>query len=279
MNDVRDEIDPAAIEGLRSRALDLAAEARSLIRQALSRGFTVKRKPDRSYVTSADLLVEQRLRALIQEWFPDHGVLGEEFPPWRPDAPFQWIFDPIDGTEDFVQRVPTFGSIIALHYHGQPLVGVLDHPHLDLCLSATHRRGTFRDGARVQLGDLAESAMDGSERLVLSARANFTRYRDDGSLFDALTRIHPNHRIYRTCYAHALAVIGAADAAVDWGNRVWDLAATRILVEEAGGTYATVQRYTSSGGATIYSAVFGRPALVARLVAELGQRANMPPAG
>jgi fructose-1,6-bisphosphatase/inositol monophosphatase family enzyme len=110
-------------ERFRDCALGLADEARDQLRAFASGSFEVKHKSDGSYVTSADFQVEQRLRARIERQFPDHGIVGEEFPARAPAAEFQWILDPVDGTEDFVQRIPTFGSIIALHYRGEPLAG------------------------------------------------------------------------------------------------------------------------------------------------------------
>ena len=217
--DIRSEIPTRDLEQFYTRALEMAAESRRLIRAALAAGFDVKRKPDGSYVTSVDLRVEEQLRGMIVRHFPAHGIIGEEYPPTRPEAPFQWIMDPIDGTEDFVHRVPTFGTILALHYRGQPVVGVLDHPLLDLCVSAAYGRGTYHNGERVLLTDIDPGAIDGSERVVLSARSNFTRFGDDGHLFDAITRAHPNHRIYRSCYAHACAAIGTADATMKPNNR------------------------------------------------------------
>lgn len=267
--DPRAALDPAMIEGLRARALDLADEARAIVRAAVAGGFSVRHKPDGSFVTGVDLRVEERLRALLRAHHPDHGIVGEEGSPFNPAADFQWIMDPVDGTEDLVHRVPTFGTILGLHWRGQPVVGVIDHPLLDLRVSAAYGLGAFRDGERVHLADLAPAQLDGSERVCLSARANFVRHGDDGRCFDAVARAHPNHRIYRSCLGHALAATGAADAAVDWGNRVWDLAASRILVEEAGGRYVVVRDREVAGVGRVLSAVFGKPRLVDRLVVEL----------
>ena len=63
-------------------------------------------------------------------------MLGEEYPPTRPESPFQWIMDPIDGTEEFVHGIPTFGTMLALHHRRVPLVGVIDHPALDIRVNA-----------------------------------------------------------------------------------------------------------------------------------------------
>ncbi len=264
--DIRNEIPARDIERFFSKALEFSASARSLILSLLAVGFEVKRKADKSLVTSADLRAEEYLRELIRRHFTDHGVIGEEFPPTNPGAAFQWIIDPIDGTEDFVHHVATFGSILALHYRGAPLVGVIDHPALNLCVSAAFGLGTRRNGERAILADLDPAAIDGSERVTLSARANFIKQRDDGALFDAVVRAHPNHRIYRSCYAHSLAATGAADATIDYGNAIWDIAASRILIEEAGGKFVIVREWGASAAGRTYGVVMGKPAVVDRLV-------------
>lgn len=268
MQDARAQLDPSLVEELHARGLALADAARAIIEAAWDGGFTVERKRDGSFVTNADLEVEDRLRALIARHHPEHGVLGEEFPPTRPGADFQWIIDPIDGTEDFVHRVPTFGSILALYYRGAPLVGILDHPALGLRCHAAFGRGTYRNNQRVTLADLPAQDPAAQVRLVTSARGNFIRYRDEGASFDALTRAYPNHRIYRSCYGHTLVATGAVDAMVDYHDTPWDLAGSRITVEEAGGVYQVVRHFMVDG-VPIYSAVFGKPSVVARLCALL----------
>ena len=254
------------IERYHAAALELADEARRIVRPALEQGFSVETKLDRSLVTDVDRAVERRWRELIDRWFPDHGALGEEYPPTRPASAFQWIMDPIDGTEEFVHGIPTFGTMLALHHRGVPLVGVIDHPALDIRVNAGVGLGTHRNGRLVRLDDAPASTRPEEVRLVLSARVNFSRHVDEGLLFERLTRAYPNHRIYRAAYAHTAAVTGAADAMVDMHNHVWDLAPSQVLVEEAGGRYAVVRDFPAPEG-RILSAVFGRPAVVDRLVA------------
>jgi fructose-1,6-bisphosphatase/inositol monophosphatase family enzyme len=175
--------------------------------------------------------------------------------------------DPIDGTEEFVHGIPTFGTMLALHHRGVPLVGVIDHPALDIRVTAGVGLGTHRNGRRVRLDDTPMSARPEGERLALSARVNFTRHVDEGRLFERVTRAYPNHRIYRAAYAHTATVTGAVDAMVDMHNHVWDLAPSQVLIEEAGGRYVVVRDFPALDGSRILSAVFGRPGVVDRLVA------------
>lgn len=269
--DIRNEIPARDIERIFTKALEFSAAARSLILSMLVEGFEVRRKPDKSFVTSVDLKVEERLRELIQRDFPGHGIIGEEYPATLPEAPFQWIMDPIDGTEDFVQRMPAFGSILALHYRGEPVAGVIDHPVLDIRVSAGFGMGAYHNGRHVTLPDLDPAAIDGTERVMLPSRANFIKHRDDGRLFDAVARAHPNHRIYRTCFTHTCAVLGMADAAIDYGNPIWDFAASRILIEEAGGKFLNVRKWEVPSLGHVYGSIMGKAALVDQLATHFNQ--------
>ena len=246
--------------------LNRLAEAQILPR---FRKVAVHTKDDGTVVTEADREAERAMRMLIGERYPDDAILGEEWGVSGPErARHRWILDPVDGTEDFVQRVPTFGTIIALHYRGEPVVGVIDVPMLDARVHAAFGLGAFRGTDRLRLADLDPATPPTAVRIMTSLRANFIRHRDDGALFDAVTRAYPNHRIYRSCYTHLCAATGQADAAIDASNPIWDIAAARILVEEAGGLFHVALDYLR-GEDRIFTTVFGRPTVVRHLAALL----------
>lgn len=269
---------PAAdVERYHAAALELADAARRIVTPALGRGLDVTTKADTSLVTDVDHAVERRLREMIGGWFPDHGVIGEEYAPTNLSSPFQWILDPIDGTEELVHGIPTFGTMLALHHCGVPLVGVIEHPALDLRVSGGRGLGAYQNGARIRLSDMSADAPPARVRLALSARLNFTRQIDEGHLFEALTRQFPNHRIFRAAYAHTAAVTGAVDVMVDMHNHVWDLAPSQVLIEEAGGRYVVVRDFPASDGSRLLSAVFGQRTAVERVVAVVA--ADSPAGG
>lgn len=252
------------IERYHAAVIELADEARRIAAPMLDQGFTTETKADASPVTDVDRAIEGRLREMIGRWFADHGILGEEYPPERPDSPFQWILDPIDGTEELIHGIPTWGAMLALHHRGAPLVGLIDHPALDLRVSAGAGLGAYRNGDRIRLPEFVASTGPAAVRLVMSARLNFTRGTDEGQVFDQLARQFPNHRIYRAAYTHTAVVTGAADAMVDAHNHIWDLAASQVLIEEAGGTYTVVRDFEAPGG-RLLTAVFGKRGLVGQL--------------
>jgi len=55
-----------------------------------------------SPVTLADRAAEKAMRDIITQYFPEHGIYGEEFGIHAPDADWIWVLDPIDGTKSFI---------------------------------------------------------------------------------------------------------------------------------------------------------------------------------
>lgn len=243
-------------------ALQFAREARAVIRRRVARGFRTRIKADQSFVTDVDLAVERALRAAIGRAFPAHGIFGEEYPATNAGADLQWILDPIDGTTSFTNGIPFYGTIIGLHHRGRPMVGVIDLPALDRCYSASRGLGAWCNGRRLHVRDVKPAAV---RREVISAgdRARFVQC-GAGGAFDRLMREYPNARGYVDCIAHVFAAEGWIGAAVDYGVKLWDIAATELLIEESGGRY--VRSYRSRGPApTLYGIICGKPAVVRRM--------------
>lgn len=106
----------------------LADESRRMLAEALQMERSIEMKPDRSFVTDMDLAIELRLRELIEDAYPDHGVLGEEKGAENTDREFVWVLDPIDGTAPFIAGVPVYGTLIALMHNREPAIGIIDQP-------------------------------------------------------------------------------------------------------------------------------------------------------
>ena len=73
---------------------------------------------------------------------------------------------------------------------------------------------------------------------------------------------HPRVRTYPDGFGHTLVAEGSVGAMVDFGLRFWDLAATQVLIEEAGGRYEVVGEHPAIDGPPLYDVVFGKPAVV-----------------
>ena len=83
------------------------------------------------------------MRRLIQQTFPAHGVVGEEYGSDRADAEYVWVLDPIDGTKSFISGMPTWGTLIGLMHRGRPVYGMMAQPFT--------RERYYGDGKRSRL--------------------------------------------------------------------------------------------------------------------------------
>jgi fructose-1,6-bisphosphatase/inositol monophosphatase family enzyme len=110
----------------------------------------------------------------------------------NPAADFQWIIDPIDGSSEFANGMPLYGTIIGLHYKGQPLIGVIDNPAFNSCCYGAYGFGIFCAGKRIFLDDFNTRTFDGTERVATATRSNFMRYGDEAQIFDTFVQTHPS---------------------------------------------------------------------------------------
>ncbi|MHB1585830.1 MAG: inositol monophosphatase family protein [Acidiferrobacteraceae bacterium] len=257
-----DRPDTPTCEAYRDFAVALAQSAARAILRAQRRGFEVDIKSDGSCVTDVDLQVERMLRRAIERRFPGHAVVGEEFPA-SGVSDFTWIIDPIDGTDNFVRGIPTFGTLIALYHRGRPLAAVLAHPALKRFYAAAAGQGVFVNGQPLRR---VEPDPRMAPLVLTTAPENFEK---SGVLdrFCAIQRQFGNTRIYRDCFAHSRVIEGAAAVMVDANARLWDIAATRVLVEASGSRFVETSRWRTPEGAEYHTCVFGRADLVEQLCA------------
>lgn len=215
---------------LASFAEELADASGKILGPAGNRRPEVEIKADASPVTETDKAVELRLREMIVERYPEHGILGEEHGALNPDAEFVWALDPIDGTLAFVAGVPVYGTLIGLAHQGEPVFGVIDHP-------ATSDRwvGGPGFGARWNGTEVSTRPCASLDRAFLTTSnpdlytpaelAAFNRVRDTAQF-----------TLYGgSCYSYGLLAGGRTDLAIDSGLDIFDIFAVAAVLEGAGG--------------------------------------------
>lgn len=230
----------------------LISKSRALILSHLDMGFKTSEKGDKTLVTTIDLATEELIRNEITKCFPEHGIIGEEFENTSPNADFQWIIDPIDGTLNLARGIPTFGTILALHYKNEGIVGFLDHPAIGQCFSAAKGIGAYCNNKKISVKNYTDSP----DVFGLGSRDVFLRSGDE-KLFDLLADKFPKFRVYYDCFLHGLTSQGSISAAVEYNCKIWDIAATKLLIEEAGGVFHEVGSWDDDGE-TRYNSIFGR---------------------
>lgn len=200
-------------------------------------------KTDGTPVTEADRNAEKLIREKIQERFPEHGILGEEFEETRPDAEVRWILDPIDGTRSFMRGVPLYGVLIGIEVEDEPVVGVAHFPVLDEMVAAGRGLGCTLNGEPCSVSDVDRLPAS----LVLTTDVERIRAQAIGDGWRRLAREAAFSRTWGDCYGHILVATGRAEIMVDPILSPWDAGPLLTILEEAGGRFTDL-----TGQATIH---------------------------
>lgn len=232
-----------------------------------ARDLRIDTKPDRSFVTEADLAVERALRDVIAAERPEDGILGEEYGT-EGDSTRQWILDPIDGTANYLRGVPVWGTLIALAVDGAPVVGVVSSPALGRRWWASTGDGAWAtDETGAEPRRLQVSGVSELEHASLSFQS-IAQWDDAGYLEQliALTRAVWRDRAYGDMWSYMLLAEGVLDAVGEFDVKTYDLAALIPIVEEAGGLFTSVDGTPGPGnGSALASNGHLHPALLAAL--------------
>ncbi|MGX1308373.1 histidinol phosphatase-like enzyme (inositol monophosphatase family) [Amorphus suaedae] len=184
-------------------------------------------------VTVADRRAEAVMRGLIEEVFPDDGIIGEEYGMERAEADAVWVLDPIDGTRAFIAGLPSWGTLIARMSRGIPRVGMMAQPFIG------ERFWSDGEASYWSRGD-EEARLSTRECPVLADATLFatspTMFRDDQrAAFDALASRVKTVRFGTDCYGYAMVAAGHGDIVFESGIHLYDVAPFVPILETAGG--------------------------------------------
>jgi histidinol phosphatase-like enzyme (inositol monophosphatase family) len=225
-------MDASQLQSLLDFATEAVFRAGRLTLGYFQNGVSVERKGDNTPVTQADKESEKLLRSLIEQHYPDHGILGEEFGHQPGASGLTWIIDPIDGTKSFVCGVPIYGCLLGLSDGVRPLVGAAYYPALDEMLIAARGLGAWWNGRRAQVSTVAEL----SDAVLLASEIQRT-FDARLPLFHKLIDATYIQRTWGDSYGYLLVATGRAEIMIDPMMNPWDAAPFGVILEEAGGTF------------------------------------------
>lgn len=214
-------------------AITLARQTGDYIRSQAASDFMVEHKGRIDLVTEVDKEAQARIVSAIEKRFPDHGIQAEEG--YRKDggSGYTWIIDPLDGTTNFVHRLPVYAVSLALYREGRPQVGVCYNPSAGELFAAQAGQGATRNGNPIKVSDTTE--------FVNALVATGFPYRSQNldKISERFLRVITQAQGVRRLGAAALdlcyVACGIFDVFWEEGLAPWDMAAGALILTEAGG--------------------------------------------
>lgn len=220
--------DPA--EGCIQLAHKLADVASAITLPYFRTNLTIDDKADESPVTRADRETEAALRRMINDAYPDHGIIGEEYGAENEEAEFVWVLDPIDGTISFINGVPLFTTIVGVLKQGIPWFGLVDQPVLKDRWAGGAGQPTTYNGTSTRSRSCASLA---EASVYVTAPDFFSE--DELAHVDRLTQAVKLRRYGGTdCYHYGMVASGWTDIACEELS-VYEYGAMVPIIENAGG--------------------------------------------
>lgn len=204
-------------------------------------------------VTNADRETELLIRNKIQECYPDHAIMGEEWGKVAGNSPFEWIIDPIDGTRPFICGLPIWGCLIGLYYNGQAVMGMMSQPYTGDRFWSDGQASWFS-------GRFGERRMEARKNVTLDQAILHTTSPEyvetyPNNRFDILKDNVLMTRYGGECYAMAMLAAGNIDICIEYTLETYDIAALIPIIEHAGGVVTTIDgKRPEQGGSAVATA-------------------------
>lgn len=217
-------------------ALKAALQAGELLRQGFGTDFTVESKPGRhNLVTIYDKNSEKKIIDTIFSHFPSHAILAEESGAIQPaSSEVTWIIDPLDGTVNFARNIPFFSISIAAAVRKEIVAGIVYQPITNELFFAEKNKGAYLNGKK-----LSVSSIHPIDRAVMATGFPYNVDQNPFFCVDRFAQMQvkgiPIRRLGSAALDLAYVAAGRFDAYWEVSLHPWDMAAGKLLVEEAGG--------------------------------------------
>ena len=222
-------------------AVQAARAAGHIQRERLWGDNSIDFKGENNLVTEVDRLSEDVILRILRAACPACDILLKKVV-LLARASLRWIVDPLDGTTNYAHGFPWFAVSIALEVSGEIHLGVVYHPMMDELFTCVRGRGAWLNGRKISV----------SRRQPLKSACWQPDFPMTGianeNNFNNFVQFQLAARAVRRAGAAALDLAYVAAGRLDgfWECKLkpWDVAAGKLLVEEAGGTVTNHARRT-----------------------------------
>lgn len=219
--------------------IGLCEKAASAVLEIYATGnANIRDKKDSSPLTDADLLSNRIITDGLKDLYPDIPVISEENKiishKIRKTWKYCWLLDPLDGTREFINQTGEFTINLALVEDGKVIAGFVNVPCFASTYFAIKNKGAYRkkDGLIEKIFVTPFAGRDDIKRVTIS------RFHPDSKTADYIKSL-PNTELLKV--GSSLKILHIAEGKADMYPRLarlneWDIAATQIILEEAGGS-------------------------------------------
>lgn len=217
-------------------AIETAREAGHVLLEKFGRIEKVTKKGDINLVTEADLASEALIIEKIKSYHPKHAILAEEAGEAviiGGGTSWKWIIDPLDGTTNYAHGYPCFCVTLALENKGEVVIGVTYDPTRNELFAAEKGHGATLNGKPIRVSateNLGDSLIVTGFPYDFKQRVDFSRH-----LTEFLLQSRGVRRDGSAAIDLAYVACGRFDGFWEEGLNPWDVAAGKLLIEEAGG--------------------------------------------
>lgn len=196
--------------------------------------LNIKNKAKNDFVSEIDKASETEIINEIHEAFPEHSILAEETGEITKDIKYQWIIDPLDGTNNYLHKYPHYAISIAMYERDKAKHCVIYDPFKEELFYASRGMGAYLNDNRIRVSNTKEmqNALIGTGFPFRNADF-LTKY------LEIFAEIHPKVTDIRRSGSAALDLAyiaaGRLDGFWEFGLNKWDIAAGILLIKEAGG--------------------------------------------
>ncbi|MCI0382196.1 MAG: inositol monophosphatase [Chlamydiae bacterium] len=218
-------------------AIQVVLKAGSLLQKGFSTSFRISSKEGkRNLVTEYDTAAQDLIIEEIKTFFPRHHFLAEEgkFDRYLPQEEIIWIIDPLDGTVNFAHGIPHFSISIAAAQNRDILTGVVYHPMTGELFVAEKNNGAYLNGNRLHV-----SKTKTFDEALMATGFPYNVEENPLKCLDRFQKMSkmgiPIRRLGSAALDLAYVAAGKFDVYWEVGLHPWDMAAGKLMVEEAGG--------------------------------------------
>ncbi len=202
--------------------------------QKFGKVLDVRHKGTVDLVTDADHAAEVAIVEVLRGTFPRHDILAEEADYGQVESSYRWIIDPLDGTTNYAHGFPWFAVSIALEVRGEVQLGVVYNPFHQELFVAEKGKGAFLNDIQIRA-----SSVKRLDEALLATGFPYDRKESPVNNFDHFYNFQMAAQACRRAGAASLDLAYVAAGRLDgfWEMKLkpWDVAAGKLLVEEAGG--------------------------------------------